>query len=120
MTITATPIPLPVLPGFRVKDCPPSGMRDEITRWADGDGSLNVAPGELVVHCHTGHVAFIAEVFLTDAGRTVWVRYEGDLSGYGGLSTYVLDADSWVAVKRYTTGVAEAEYGSEKEAPVAA
>lgn len=104
-----------------VPECPPSAVVDLIVAWANGDGSFNVAAGDLVVH--DGRFEVIAELDPYEGPfgySATWVRFEGNVNQWGKLTTHEVQRDGLVAVRRYTTGVAEAETGSEKEAPVAA
>jgi hypothetical protein len=116
MTTTLHPLAAALDPA--VPECPPSATADAIVHWTNSDGSLNVQTGEVVLH--GGQLETIAQIEYSPGDRDLWVRYVGDYNPWGSLSTHVFDAAEQVAVRRYTTGVAEAETGSEKEAQAAA
>jgi hypothetical protein len=79
--------------------CPPSEVADTITEWTAADGSLNVAPGDLVVHDGAFEMVAAIEPYEDFLGsRFLYVRFEGS------EVTPKFRVAELVAVRRYTTG----------------
>lgn len=76
--------------------CPPSEVADTITEWTAADGSLNVAPGDLILVA--GEMALI-----TSLERALAPGWWDVVTTDGELRVWAADL---VAVRRYITGEA--------------
>jgi hypothetical protein len=81
--------------------CRPSSVADMIVEWTNSDGTLNVEPGDLVLHA--GRFEMV-----TSVERAEWVGERGRDGVRVGMTGVMLHcsfpADSLVAVRRYVEG----------------
>jgi len=85
MTIPATAIS----PGWRVKDCPPSAVHDQIVPWSE------VREGDLVVW--DGEFCLLTHLMDYDGEPLMW--FDGSKHGPG-----VIPCGTYAAVRRYVEG----------------
>lgn len=79
-----------------VTACPPSDVVDLIVSWADGDGTPNVQPGDLIVW--HGDFSLVLTIEPHPSGTGVMVLTDGGMP----WPTYCR-GDDLVAVRRYVT-----------------
>jgi hypothetical protein len=81
-TTTETPVP-----------CPPSAVHDMITTWTNGDGSLNIQPGDLIVWVSDFRLVLTIEPHASETGVMVLLDES--------LWPTFCRGDGLVAVRRY-------------------
>lgn len=77
--------------------CPPSAVHDMITTWTNGDGSINVQPGDLIVWAGDFRLVLTIEPHRVVAG--VMVLLDGGMP----WPTFCR-GDGVIAIRRYDTG----------------